>query len=325
MHRAVWGALTSVALVAPGCTAARPIDPLNLTSLGKPPLRIGVTELNLTGPLLLPKNTLFEEQLAFYLDEPLSFDLMTPRQIRVHLGTGRLKFAMLKAADYAEIAAAGNSRILAVPINERGTTIRRGLVITGAKSPIRSVTDLKGLRFHFMPRGDVLNEGARGVLQDAGIGERDTDRGVLGLGFDTYHISSLEVAKSVVIEGRAAGVIDASDYERWPQKGGSVSLLVPSQDEVRVLAETVPIPEGPVVVSEHTSPELANKVADYLINRLSREPVILATMGCRGFASPIDAKEYDAYFAMRRRMRPAPQEPASEPLETAPGGQASAD
>lgn len=296
-----------ILLAAAGCGPQKRItDPFHLLAQGHPPVRVGVTELeHFPPPLRLPKQTLFEQNLAFHLHEPVSFDLMTPRQIRVHLGTGRLDFAMISAADYCEVVSAGNSRILAVPKNLHGKTSRRGLIIVAARSTIRSLSDIRGHRFHFMPRGDLLNDAALGALLAAGVPRAELDRGILGLELDTFHISSHEVAKSVVLEN-AAGVIDEADYDRWRDTGGSVLLLRPSKDEVRVIGHTVEVPEGPVLVSNETPPELAERVLDYLMNVASRQPLALAPLGISGFAEPLEPGAYARFCEVYRRLRPPP-------------------
>lgn len=136
------------------------------------PTRIGVTSLDLSPvPPFLPKSFLFQQDLERHLEEPVVFDLMSPRQIRVHLGTGRARFAMLSPAEYAEIAPAGSSEIMAVPLNLHGGTYRQGLIIVSPKSDIHALSELKGMRFHFLPAGDILNEAALGALWEAGLPE----------------------------------------------------------------------------------------------------------------------------------------------------------
>jgi ABC-type phosphate/phosphonate transport system substrate-binding protein len=297
-----------------GCTpVGRIVDPLNISGLGGPPMRIGITKLELSPPpILLPKTSLLQDDLFYYLHQPISFDLMTPHQIRVHLGTGRLKFAMLTPEDFAEVAPGGTCRILAIPKNERKQTSRKGLIVVSAKSSIHSLSELKSLRFHFLPRGSVLNEVAIAALLEAGVAQRDLDGGLL-LGLDTYHLNSLEVAKSVVVEEKAAGVIDEAEYNTWKKTGGSLLLLTPSQDEVRVIAETVRVPEGPFVVSNEASPELAEKVGQYLLTQLPKHPFVLASIGCTGFAEPIDAREYEPFFAVYRKLHPAQAQSGLQP------------
>ncbi len=314
-HRGAWACLVLAAMVS-GCSA---LDPLNVRSLGKPPIRVGVAKYETAPTLLfLPKWSLLNDDLALYLNEPVAFRLMQPWQIRVHLGTGRFKFAMLSPGDYCEVAREDNHRILAVPVDAKGRTSRRGLICVAAKSPIHSLSELKGRRFHFLPDGDVLNEAVLGTLLEAGVVKADLDKGILGLELDTHHISSAEVAKSVVLEEKAAGVVDEADYNAWPKTGGIVLVPVPmpplpSRDQVRVIGQTVRVPNGPFVVSVHTSPELTGKVRDYLLNVVPKRKLVLAPMGCSGFAEPIDPSEYEPFFEIYRKLHPPePLEPVND-------------
>lgn len=281
------------------------------------PTRIGVTSLDLSPlPPFLPKRILFQRELESELDGPVVFDLMSPRQIRIHLGTGRAAFAMVSAADFSQIAPAGNYEILAVPTNLNGQTSRRGLIVASAKSQIQSLADLKSRRFHFLAGGDVLNEAALGTLMESGLSRQDIDRGILGLELDTSHISSLEVAKSVVLED-AAGVIDEADYDRWPDRGGSLVLLAPSKEQVRILGRTVRVPEGPFLASRETPEETREQIKRYLIEDLKSKTIVLGVLGVTGFAEPIDVSEYEPYFALHRKLHPDAG-PASEPVADAP-------
>ena len=311
--------VAAAVLAVCGCSGVgEVVDPFNVLGLARPPVRIGVTTLDLAPPpLMLPKRTLFQQDLAFHLDEPVAFELLTPRQVRVHLSTGRVKFAMLTPADYMHIAPAGTSRILAVPKNRHGDVSRRGLIITARNSPVQQLSDVRKRRFHRMPAGDDLNDAALAALIEAGVAVGDVDKGILGLELDTSHISSLEVAKSVAMEAAegAVGVIDEHDYNAWPKTGGSFMLLMPSQDQVRVIATTVRVPSGPFVVSVHTPEETTNKVRDYLFNVAARNKLVLAAMDCTGFAEPIPVEEYEPYFAAYRRLHP---EAASQPAEEEP-------
>ncbi len=282
------------------------------------PTRIGVTSFDLTPlPPFLPKRILFQRELENHLGEPVVFDLMTPRQIRVHLGTGRLKFAMVSAADYAEIAPAGNAEILAVATNAHGRTYRQGLIIVSPQSRIESVSQTKGMRFHFLPAGDALNEAAAGALLEAGIARHEIDAGILGLGLDTSHINSLEVAKSVVLEN-AVGVIDEVDYLSWPERGGSLMLLAPSKEQVRVIGRTVRVPEGPFLASLQTPPELRETMKRYLLEELNNKAVVLGVPGVSGFAEPIDRSEYEPYFALLRKLHPAGKPVTSAAITASP-------
>lgn len=301
-HRLLFVALVGGTLLATGC--AHPF---------RAPIRIGVTSLDLSPlPPFLPKRFLFAEDLQTYLDEPVIFDLLQPRQIRVHLGTGRLKFAMLTPADYAEIMSADNCQMVAVPRNPRGQIYRRGLIVVSPRSRIQSLAELRKVRFHFLPLGDVLNEVAMGALLDAGIQMEEVDKGILGLQLDTLHINSVEVAKSVVIEENAAGIIDEDEYNTWPERGGSLLLFAPSKEQVRVIGKTVRVPEGPFVASKETPRELVDKVRDYLFESAGNKALVFAALGCSGFAEPISPDEYRDYAALHEKLKPLMKLPTSQ-------------
>jgi ABC-type phosphate/phosphonate transport system substrate-binding protein len=263
-------------------------------------------------PPFLPKRFLFQEDVQELLHQPVAFDLMTARQIRVHLASGRMQFAMLSPADYAEIAPASVAEVLAVPTNAHGQTSRQGLIVVAPNSRLHSVAELKGIRFHFMPSGDVLNEAALGALLDAGVEPDNIDKGILGLELDTSHISSLEVAKSVVLEDNAAGVIDEADYQAWPETGGSLVLLSPSKAQVRVIGKTVRVPEGPFVASLAAPSDLRSKLRNYLLDDINNKKLVLGVLGVNGFTKPVAAEEYKDYAEVHRKLqaRKNPQAPA---------------
>ena len=288
-------------LLASGCSA-----------LLKPPVRMGTTTLDLSPPLFLPRQALLQRDLEVWVGQPVVLDLMTPRQIRVHLNSGRMALAMLSPAEFSSVAPECEARILAVPVNGRGSSYRKGLIITAPASRLQSLSQISGKRFHFMPLGDILNEAALGALIEAGVDGQHIDRGILGLGLDTSHISSLEVAKSVVLEEQVAGVIDEADYNAWPATGGSLVFLIPSKDQVRVIGETVRVPEGPVVISNSISQELQDKLRRYFLEKAGANPLAMASLGFKGFAPPIAASEYDPYFRIHRNLFPE-QSPGSQP------------
>lgn len=304
-----------LSLAVSGCST---IDVLNLRHLGRPPVRVGVARYDRKPALLFfPQWSLLNDDLELYLNEPVAFQLMKPWQIAVHLGTGRLQFAMLSPGDYSAVADEMNHEILAVPVDQQGRTSRVGLIVVAADSPIHSLSELKGRRFHFLPGGNVLNEAVLGCLLEAGVVATDLDKGILGLELDTHHISSAEVVKSVVLERNSAGVIEEADYEKWAESGGIVLLPIPlpAQDQVRIIGRTVRVPNGPFVVSNNTPPELKEKVREYLLKgvtkRVLQSRFVLGPMGYKGFADPIDPSEYEAFFEVYRKLHPPePPEPS---------------
>ena len=288
------------------------LGPFDVLGIMRKPVRVGETNLEFTPPpLMVPRREMFRHALAEQLKEPVQFELMTTRQIRVHLGTGRTSFALVKPQELPEVMSTQTCLIMAVGINNAGQTYRQGLLVVPPKSPVQSVADIKGRRFHFMPLGDLLNDAAVGALMDAGIDRKEIDKSILGLGLDTTHISSLEVAKSVVLEN-GAGVIDEADYEKWPEKGGSLVLLTASKDQVRVIGKTMRVPEWPFVVSNHVDPQIKQKVSNFLFKVApAKYKLALAMMDLKGFAPPIDPKEYDAFATLYRTLHPQPEQTAA--------------
>lgn len=298
----------TMVLAGLGCEAAREtLDPLNLTGLASEPVRVGVTTLDMKPPLMWPRRHLFRLAMANHLEQPVQFEVMTPRQIRVHLGTGRLQMAMLQPGDVTEVMEAGNAKILAVPVGSNLQPDRQGLIIVGPKSDLNSLADFAGHRFHFLQRDDLLNLAALGTLLDAGVSEEQIDKGILGLGLDTYHLNSVEVAKSVAVEQNAFGVIEESAYQKWPATGGSMLLLRPSKDQVRVIAKTVRIPGGPIVIARDVSPDFEKRVKEFLFDRApTNHRLALAAMDVVTYSNPIDPRAYDGFGRIWTELKPIP-------------------
>ncbi len=292
------------------------LGPFDVLGLMRKPVRVGETNLEFTPPpLLLPKRGLFRDALSEQLKEPVQFELMTPRQIRVHLATGRMSFALVKPHELPEVISTDACEILAVGINNAGKTYRQGLIITAPNSPIKSIADTKGVRFHMLPPGDLLNDAALGALMDAGVPVKALDLGLLGLSLGTTHINSLEVAKSVVLENKVAGVIDEADYEKWADKGGSLVLLTPSKDQVRVIGKTMRVPEWPFLISKKVTSETREKASNFLFKVAPvKYKLALAMMDVKGFAPPIAAQDYEAFAALHATLHPK-SAAASRPAE----------
>jgi ABC-type phosphate/phosphonate transport system substrate-binding protein len=105
-----------------------------------------------------------------------------------------------------------------------------------------------------------------------------------------HHISSHEVAMAVAYEsekvlgplGVAAGFVLKSEYDKWPDSGGSLLLRRVAKDQFRVLGETEPVPDvpdGPVLVSAKTDPELVARVEKFLLEELPRQERVCSAIG----------------------------------------------
>lgn len=309
--------LMSLLALSGGCAT---LDPLQLRSFGSPPVRIGITEYDIDPGLnLLPEWSLLNDDLERYLGRTVAFQTMQSRQICVHLcRTGRLQFALLSPVDYSEIVCEHEHEILAVPLGRNGKIHRMGLVVVSPESGITALSDLKGKRFHFLRDEPGLNEAALGVLFDAGVRRDDLQLETWLTDPGTEHSNSGAVARSVVLDTRSAGVIDADEYASWPESGGIVTVPVtlPSKDKVRILAETVPVPNGPFIASPNAPEEMKEQVRTYLLSvipsRMFNGQLVLGPLGYVGFVKPPDPQAYQPFIEMYRRMH------ADDPPEVYP-------
>ncbi len=302
----VWGLLGAIVAFSAGCQeAVRPV-------------RVGVTKMDLIGPNLLPE-ALFGRwealrlDLGLYLglDKFVHIELLKPRQIRVHLGTGREAFAIVDAVEYAEIITGDNDVVLASAVNGAGNTERVGLIVTRADSPVQSLGELKGKRFDFGPKGDPLMDvAAVCALSRAGVRMADIEKDKL-LG-EYRHLFSQDVAKAVVYEKVPAGIIDEAEYNKWPDKGGSLLLGTVSKDQLRVLDRTPPVPEMVVLASKRTDPALVAKVRNYFLEDVNKKQLtVLTWLGVKGFRAA-QREQYVPFAQLVRAVYP-PAPPSSEP------------
>jgi len=230
------------------------------------------------------------------LKRPVQIEPMKPFQIAANLKSGRLDFGFMSQEDYtlssADVGAFGN--VLAV--SELAN--RQGLIVANANSDVMSIPEISGKRFAFGPQGDpVLDVAAKEALQAAGLPIESIAKELVGLSKDTlisinssqHHISSNEVAYEVAyLIGTDAGVIEASDYEQWPEKGGNLLLRTFSKDQFRVLGKTESveintIDQGPFVASTMTDPRLVDQVTGFLLAANDTNNRQLRTLGLARF------------------------------------------
>lgn len=237
----------------------------------------------------------FRKRLQEQLHRPVRFENLEPFQIAFHLtDTGNIDFALLNAADYVEMTKEGTSgRILA--ISQR--RIRRGVVIAKAKSEIQSLGDLKGRRFAFGPKNDaVLHRAALSYLEANGMAASEIK--TLLPGQLQHHFSSTEVAKEIAYGvGTDAGVVEAADFDSWPETGGRWFPLPVtfSKDQFNVLGRTPEvvvetIGEGPFLVGDHVDEGIVSAMRTFLLEADTKHRRALDDLGFAKFrAAPADA------------------------------------
>jgi hypothetical protein len=288
-----------------GCADIRgKVDHFKLGNFSKRPIRVAITNLQYSPPphFLVPSHRLFCDNLSFYLDHPVCFELLTPRQIRVHLADGRTNFAMLSAGDFAQIADSPDYEMLAVPVHKSGKTSRQGLVVVSAESPIQSLANLKGSILYLIPQEDLINGAGLGLLLEAGVVEKGTEGKPVGIEIRKCN-SAESLVERVCKDPKSGGIIPAAAYEKWRESTERLIIPQPSRSQVRIISKTVLIPNGPFIASTHNPPELTEKVHTYLLKEVSKWQPILSPMGYTGFAKPRAKGDYKPFFDVYDKVR----------------------
>jgi ABC-type nitrate/sulfonate/bicarbonate transport system substrate-binding protein len=178
------------------------------------------------------------------------------------------------------------------------------LIVTDAKSDIRSLADIKGKRFSFGPEGDaVLHVAAVDALARGGVKLDDIAKELLPLpGSLQHHVSGLEAAKAVAFEpGINVGVVDKMVYESWPEQGGSLLPLKFSRGLFRVLGETIDVPELALVASTQADPALVDTVKQMCMGQDDKTRAIFSPLGLDRFASG-DPEQFKAFLPIARKV-----------------------
>ncbi|MCP4249074.1 MAG: phosphate/phosphite/phosphonate ABC transporter substrate-binding protein [bacterium] len=236
-------------------------------------------------------------QLSRRLGRPVVVENLKPFQIEFHLReTQQLDFALVTADDYlmmTEETPVGQ----VVALSE--ALVRQGVVVARAGSDVDTVADLKGRHFALGPRDDpVLHLAALAYLGEQGVAKEDLR--TLLPGQLQFHLSSFEVAKEVVYGlakpvaalATEAGVIEAEEFDAYPEKGGRWIPLATtfSKDQFRVLGRTEPhrvdtMAEGPFIAGAQVEPELVEAVRDFLLTAADEHPEAPQSMGFARFRS----------------------------------------
>lgn len=273
------------------------LDPLGL--LAKPPVRIGIDleskrSNELLAFLLLATEespwSQLQRELSKELDQPVSFERLKPFQIEAHLTSGRIQYAFVTAGDYLEMEHPEQTgKVLALMEADPELVQRQGLLVANAKSGIQSISQLKGRRFAFGPVNDpVLHTAALKALSDTGIEKSDLAWELLAP-VTGHHISSKEVAKSIVYELTIdAGAIEKSEYDAMPETGGTFIPLAFAKDQFRVLGQTnvvegVGVASGAFMASNKVDAEQAETVKNLLLKAERTNPEAIFAMGIRRF------------------------------------------
>lgn len=226
------------------------------------------------------------------LGQPVQIADLEPFQVAAHLQSGRIDFAFLAAEDYVKLTDEFGELGKVIAVSE--VQERQGLIVARTFSDIKSLADVRGRRFAFGPAGDpVLDIGAREALEAAEVPVESLQRELLPVPNSyQHHISSNEAAYEIVYGlGTDVGVIEKSEYEAYPDKGGNFLMRTFSKANFRVLGETKAvrvntIPEGPFLAAADTDPHVVQAVQKFLLSAHDKDPAALSAMGLAAFRAP---------------------------------------
>lgn len=286
-----WYAVCFVCLIATGCGNAQSTDEI---------VQIGTTKASLFGPpleyrALQPRlEDLFQCRVVFAAQPD-------GQAIGSQLGFGNEAFAILSAKEYCQIEDPSNLKLLATATNAGGKSTRKAYIVARAGSSIQSIMDLKGKRFAFGTRNDMLTDYAvRAALQKAGLPPKELAtellpppiayNGRLYAGGEAPNKVALPILRGDVIP-ISAGVIDEMAWDALSATGGNV-ITGPAKDDFRIIGETLPVPEALVVAGPGAKADEVASMTAYLLDRAGSDENICKQMGIKGFTTP-DKESYD--------------------------------
>jgi len=170
-----------------------------------------------------------------------------------YLKTGKVDIAPLEPLEYIKAQQAAEVVPIVVPTIQ-GRAVQKSVIITREDSGIHSLSDLKDKTFAFVAKDSVAGYLApQIVLRDSGIDPAKDLRGVFFLG------SSDKVFFSILNGKVDAGAIARPLYHYLSHRSGR-------GDQILVLAQSPPIPQGAIVARKGLDESLIKRLKDLLVN-----------------------------------------------------------
>ena len=282
--------VTTGALAAAGCAPARQGEAV----------RIGTTRASMFGPpaeyraLALRLEDVFERPVVFHAQPDGA-------AIGTQLSLGEMPFAILSAREFCGIQDRTGVTMLASAKNSLGRTSRKALIVSRSGSELAELTDLKGKRFAFGTRGDLLTDLAvRAAFDKAGMPASALMTellpppvaygGRLYAGGEAANKVAMPILRGDVIP-ISAGVIDEVAFAALPDTGGNI-ITGPAKDDFHIMGETAPVPELIVVAGPGAETALTAAMKTYLLDKAGADADVRSQMGISGFAA-VDRDSYD--------------------------------
>ena len=263
-------------------------------------VQIGTTKASLFGPPL--EYRALQPRLEDAIQSPVVFAPQPDGQaIGAQLELGNYAFAILSAKEYCGIEDPSKLKMLATAINMNGKTTRKAHIVVRSGSKLQDVSELKGKRFAFGTREDLLTDYAvRTALSKGGLPVTELATELLPppIAYDGRLYAGGEAASKVAIPifrgdviPISAGVIDEVAWNQLADTGGNV-ITGPAKDDFRIIGETIPIPEMLVVAGSSASDEDVAAMKTFLLNQAGNDENICKQMNIKGFATA-DKASYD--------------------------------
>jgi len=196
--------------------------------------------------------------------------------------SGDVQVAWFGPLSYVLAAEVAGAEAIAVQQTEEGEDpTYKSLIVTRPDSDIRSIEDLRGKTFSFVdPASTSGNLFPRKAMVDAGLDpDADLAQATYAGGHDA---SALAVANGDV----DAGAVADTTLESMVSEG------VVEEGDLRVVAESDPIPESPIAVNEDLPEPVKQRIKEVFLN-MSPETVGTATLGSEDAIGYVEATDED--------------------------------
>lgn len=265
-------------------------------------VQIGSTQASLFGPPAAFRA--LHPLLESCLGRPVRFvDQPDGPALAAQLEQGRIAYAILTAGEYASIEDPSKLKVLVTGVNELGKTSRMAHLVVKAGSHVKEIADCRGKRFAFGTVHDLLTDvAAQRALEAAGVSVKDLLQELLTpppYGFQGRLYCREDVAKTIVNDITVnAGVIDEIAFSKMPKTGGNF-ITGPSQDQFKIVGQTVSVPEMAVVAGPSADAALTAKLVDLLLHKVKDNERACRELGVRGFTE----SDTEIYGTARKLLR----------------------
>jgi ABC-type phosphate/phosphonate transport system substrate-binding protein len=220
------------------------------------------------------------DEMGAALGRPVVFDCPFPSQAGPQLQTGRFALAAVTPYQFVHMPGHEALRVIAAPSSDAQAASRPAVLLVQADSPAQAIADLRGASIAFGPPGATRTyHAALALLAEHDLAEEDLKFDILGPG---KHHRNARLRMQLVMEGRAAAAfVDQADWEALP--AAEPEDNEPSQARLRVLAQTIPVPQRMIVASPKTDMALVNDTQAFLLRAHQSNPEALQPLGYAAF------------------------------------------